>query len=99
MNWILIIVILVLVVLFFKAHEVRHKFFAMLIIVLVLVFLVTFAKVVLQPGVDFSSLEGIVSAGGIYFDWLGHALGNVKTITGNAVKLDWTFINATNATR
>lgn len=89
MNWILIAAVLVLVVLFFKAHEVRHKVFAMLMIVLVLFFLVTFTQVAVQPGVSFSSFEGITSAGKIYFAWLGQAFGNAKAITGDAVKMDW----------
>ncbi len=98
MNWILIVVVLGLVVLFFKAHEVRHRFFAMAIILLVLFFLVTFASVALQPGVDFKTFEGVTSAGKVYLAWLGHAFGNVKSITGNAVALDWAP-NATNVTR
>ncbi|MEK6898679.1 MAG: hypothetical protein AABW79_01120 [Nanoarchaeota archaeon] len=98
MNWVIIVAILIIVVMFFKAHEVRHKFFALLIIVLLLFFLVTFAQVALIPGVDFDSFDGVVSAGKIYFNWLGYALGNVRFITGNAVKLDWGF-NITNFTK
>lgn len=91
MNWIIIAVIVILVIVLFKMKEIRHKFGAMAVIVLILFFLLTFSQVAFQPGVDFKSFGGVMSAAKIYFSWLGQVFGNIKTITGNVINLDWGF--------
>lgn len=94
-SWILLGALVVLVVLLFKAKEIRHKFGSVAIIAVLIFFIFTFSQVATQDGVDFKSFDGIMSAGKIYFKWLGTVFSNLVTITGNAVKLDWGF-NFTN---
>jgi len=39
--------------------------------------------------VDLKTVPGLFKAVKIYFSWLGSVLGNMKSITTNAIKMDW----------
>jgi len=39
--------------------------------------------------VDLNSAEGLKEAGVLYSEWLGNGFENLKTLTTNAIKLDW----------
>lgn len=95
-SWLLLAIVVVLVFLLFKAKEVRHKVASIVIIVLLIFFIFTFSQIATRPGVDFKSFDGILGAGKIYFQWLGHVLHNLGSLTGNAIRLDWGF-NMTNS--
>jgi len=45
--------------------------------------------------IDFKTIEGIKTAGQLYFSWLGNSFSNFKTITANAIHLDWKAENTT----
>jgi ABC-type polysaccharide/polyol phosphate export permease len=98
MNWLLIGAVLVLLFVIFKSKEIRHKFSSIFIIVIVLFLIFSFSQVVSKPGVNFSSVAGMLNACKIYFLWLKTVVGNLGQITGNAVKLDWSA-NLTNFSR
>lgn len=67
----------------------KHKIFAILLIVLVIFSYVSFAVVAQDNELNFTSISGVVEATKIYFAWIGSILGNLKTITANVFKLDW----------
>lgn len=98
MNWLIIVLVAVLLLIIFK-KEIEHK--ATKVVVVLLIFFVisllfSFGQIK-QQDIDLKSWEGLKVASGIYFGWLGNALGNAKVITANAIKMDWTP-NATNST-
>lgn len=39
--------------------------------------------------IDFKSIHGWSKASNLYFAWLGSFFKNVKSITSNAIKMDW----------
>jgi hypothetical protein len=81
----LIITIWILV----EVKRMRHKIFALFLIALIL-FLYLSANIVFQSHeIDFKTVSGLTSAGKLYMSWLGSAFGNVKSITTNAIKMDW----------
>ncbi|MEK6848886.1 MAG: hypothetical protein AABX65_04620 [Nanoarchaeota archaeon] len=88
-NIIIILGILIAIFVVTKVAELRHKFFVASILVLLLLFYVSFSLVAKDAGVDVGTADGIVKATGIYFNWLGTLFGNMRSITSNAVKLDW----------
>jgi glucan phosphoethanolaminetransferase (alkaline phosphatase superfamily) len=79
----------------------RHKIWAIFLIVLILAGYFSFNSAIKGKDLDFKTLDGLKEAGGLYFSWLGHAFGNMKTITSNAVNMNWTNVpkvNTSNST-
>ena len=67
----------------------KHKIFAMLLIALVIFGYASFIIVTQNNDIDFTSVVGISEATKIYFSWMSSIFENLKTITSNAFKLDW----------
>ena len=49
----------------------------------------TFAFVAKGHAIDLRTASGVVQAGKVYFSWMGQAFGNLKTLSTNAIKMDW----------
>ena len=86
---IVIFVIILAIWLIIEFKRMRHKIFAIFLIVMILFFYVSAAWVFRGQNVDYKSVSGLTKAGKVYFHWLGSSFGNVKTITANAIKMDW----------
>ena len=86
---IVLIVLSATIWLIIEAKRFEHKIFALLLIGLILFGYVSTASAFKEQNIDFTSISGIYSAGKIYFSWLGGLFNNVKTITLNAIKMDW----------
>jgi len=87
-----LIVILALVAfiwIFVEVKRFRHKAVALFLIVLILFSYLSFLATIKGKDVDFRSVEGIKEAGQLYFSWLGSVFGNLKTLTSNAINMDW----------
>ena len=67
----------------------RHKVFAVFLIALIIFSYISFNVMFNNRNLDFKSISGITEAGKIYFSWLGSVFGNLKTVTMNAIKMDW----------
>ena len=94
-TW-LIILIAVLAILFLaRIKSAKHKISLILLVLFILFVYFSFTGVAKSNSIDLSSASGVFSAGKLYFSWLGHAFGNAKTITGNAVRMDWFPANST----
>jgi hypothetical protein len=72
-----------------EVKRMRHKVFAIFLISLILLTYFSFLTVFKDSGVDYKSVDGLINAGGLYFSWLGSIFGNVRTITTNAIKMNW----------
>ena len=88
-NLILPVVLIILIWLFFKSKNMQHKIYTIGLILLVIFFYATGSKVISDNKVDLGSFDGVVSAGKLYFSWLGQLFENVATIAGNAIKMSW----------
>jgi len=92
MIGLVLIIISILAVGVYMLAELRrfkHKLWAMLIILLLLFAYVSFTLTLKGKDIDFKSVPGLIQAGKIYFLWLGGIFGNMKSITGNAINMDW----------
>ena len=87
--WILIAVLVVIVFLLLKFKEVRHKISHLIIIVVILLTITSFAHLYLTNDLDLTTFDGIVHAGGLYFSCLGNVFHNTVSISGYAVHRDW----------
>lgn len=67
----------------------KHKIFAIFLIGLILFLYLSFTFVAKGQDIDFKTVPGVIEATKLYFSWLGSAFVNLKTITTNAVRMDW----------
>ena len=82
-----IVVIAIWVVVELK--RVKHKVWAIFVIMLILFAYISFSVTLKSQDVDYKSASGLMQAVKVYFSWLGSIFGNLKTITGNAIRMDW----------
>jgi len=82
-------ILIIAVWIIIETKRLRHKAFAMFLIALIIFTYFSFTLVMKKHDVDLSSSSGLVEGGKLYFSWLGAIFGNFKTITSNAVKMDW----------
>jgi hypothetical protein len=81
--------LIVLVFLFLKYREIRHKLSFVVILFLLLLLGLSFWNVYSTNKLDLGTFDGFVNAGKVYFNWIGGVLGNAKVLTTYAVKQDW----------
>jgi hypothetical protein len=72
-----------------EVRKIKHKVWAFALIALIIFGYISFAVTTKDQGVDYTSFSGIMKAFKIYFSWIGSLFGNFKTLTTNAVKMDW----------
>ncbi len=89
MNWILLIAGVVVLFLFLRFREIRHRVTHVVIILVVILLVGSLAQVYFSNDLDLGSFEGIVGAGKVYFSWLGTAIGNVGKVSSYAVHQEW----------
>jgi len=84
-----IIVLVVVVWILLETKKFKHKVLEIFIIFLILFTYFSFTFVLSGKNIDLSTLDGISKAGSIYFSWLGSVFQNLKTITTNAIRMNW----------
>lgn len=94
---VVISVVIALIWISFEMKRLKHKIWAIVLIGLVLFGYFSFAVTLKGEEINYGSVEGILQAGKIYFSWVGSIFGNVKSITGSAVKMDWTSTNSSSS--
>jgi len=88
---VLIIISLLIVGIYAIAEfrKVKHQIWAVAIIALLLFAYISFTLVLKGREIDYGTASGLFQATKIYFSWLFGIFGNFKTITGNAIDMDW----------
>ena len=87
---ILIIAVAIIAIYFLiELKRFRHKIFAIFLILLILFVYLTAMYVFKERDVNLKTASGFIEATKIYFNWLLSAFGNLKTITANAIHMDW----------
>jgi hypothetical protein len=94
-NIIVIGVLLVLGIIAIKMNHLRHRVFLILLVLLALFLYGTVTVVNSTNEMNLSSADGFWDASKLYFGWLANGFENMKTITGNVIKMDWTSTNGT----
>ncbi len=93
-------VLIVAIWVFLELKRFRHRLLAIFLIGLLLFLYFSFTFVFHNKPLDLSSINGISQAGGTYFAWLGSVFVNFKSITTNAINMNWaanTSVNSTNS--
>ncbi|MBS3072778.1 hypothetical protein J4477_03015 [Candidatus Pacearchaeota archaeon] len=96
--YIVVIVILVaLIFLFVKLRYLKHKLIWVVLLVFVLLVYLGFVLSITGQNIDLKTPDGAKLAVKLYLGWMGNSFVNLKTLTGQAVKLDWKSFNKTDS--
>ncbi len=93
-----LLVVAVLIIAIWTIIEIKrfkHKLFAIFLIILILFTYLSFTAVLKDKDINFKSATGIKEAGSLYVSWLGTLFGNLKSITTQAIDMDWKHVNKT----
>ena len=98
MNWKVVAVITAIVLVVFylliEMKRMKHKFFAIFVILIMILFISTAYFVFKDKQLNLNSLGGWQDASKVYMSFLGSAFDNTKTITSNAIRMDWSAKNS-----
>jgi hypothetical protein len=72
----------------------KHKLLAIFLILLIFFFYFSFSMIFKNKDIDYKNPSGLTEIGKVYLSWFSSILGNFKSLTGHAVKMNWR-INAT----
>ncbi len=86
---IIISILIVGIWILLEVRRLKHKLWAIAMIAFVLFAYVSFTITLKGKNIDYQSVSGLSYAGKIYFSWLSGIFGNMKTITGNAINMNW----------
>lgn len=86
----LIVLILIIAIwIFVEVKRFRHKAFAIFLIILILFTYISFVAVIKGKDLNLSTTEGLKEAGQLYVTWLGSVFKNLKSLTANAINMNW----------
>jgi len=94
-NLFIIGILVVVAVILIKMNHFRHRITIIGLLIFVLFLYSTIVIVNKGNEINLTTSEGIFDAVKVYFGWLGNGFGNLKTLTGNAIKMDWISTNGT----
>lgn len=97
-EWILILVGVIAIFVvskFIHFNHLKAKVLLITAIVIILFVAATFAAVVHNNPTDWKSPSSIFSIVKVYFMWVGQAFDNMRTLTANAIRMDWMPNNVT----
>lgn len=77
-----------------EIRKIKHKIWALFLIILIIFGYISFTVTTKNHDLDLRSFSGIMQAFKIYFSWLGNIFGNIKSLTGSAVQMDWSVSNS-----
>ena len=84
-----IVAVVIAIWLLFGFKRMKHKLFAVILIALILFSFFSFNVAFNGKEISLNNISDLGKISKIYFSWLGNIFGNMKTITGQAVKMDW----------
>ncbi len=94
-SWIVIAILVGAAVIALKMNKLRHKIWIIGLIVFALFLYASVAVVYKENELEFRTVEGLLSSAKVYVGWLGNSFQNLKSVVGNAIKMDWVSTNGT----
>ena len=87
--WAVVITIIAVLFIIIRFRHMRHRFYVIAIVLILAFFYLSGMNIIKQNDVDLTSFNGFVTAGKIYVKWMGKVVENVKSVSGNVIKMDW----------
>jgi hypothetical protein len=98
MSVIIVAILVVGIWVLIEIKRMRHKFFAIFLIAIILFTYISFSITMKSNNLDLTTIDGLSKATKLYFLWLGSAFGNIKSITINAIQMNWSQVQVPNQT-
>jgi Ca2+/Na+ antiporter len=92
-NILIVIVLVFIAVILIKMNHFKHRITIILVLLFALFLYSSFSVINKTNDLDLKSVDGLAGAFKIYLGWLGNGFSNLKTLTGNAMKMDWISTN------
>ena len=90
LSWLIVVIFIVIAMFVLKTNHFRHKMWIIMLILLGIFLYLSISVVQTKYDLKVSSVDDFLGATKIYIGWLSNGFGNLKTLTGDAVKMDWT---------
>ena len=94
-SWIIVAIVIACGVLFIKLSGARHKIGLMIFVLLILFLFGTASIIITKNKIDFSNTDDLFEAVKLYLGLLGNGFQNLRSLTGNAIGMDWNSTNGT----
>lgn len=91
---IIVIAILLILWIFVKFREMRHRFLGTVLLLLILSLFLSATYVINKQGIDLKSTGGMAKFMKYYVLWLGNLFTNAREITGSVINQDWSINNS-----
>jgi|TARA_B100001971_G_scaffold209276_1_gene232548 hypothetical protein len=88
-------ILVVLAVILIRMNHFRHKMVIIVLLVFALFLYTTISVVDKANEFNLTTTEGFFDAAKVYLGWLGNGFGNLRSLAGNAIKMDWASTNGT----
>ena len=90
---VIVAVLIIAIWVIIEVKRLRHKIFALFLIALILFTYISFSVSLKGQDIDMTTIPGAMAASKLYVAWLGSVFNNLKSITAQAIGLDWTSKN------
>jgi glucan phosphoethanolaminetransferase (alkaline phosphatase superfamily) len=88
-TFFVIAILIIAIWIIIEIKRLKHKLFAIFLIGLILFTYISFSVTIQGQDIDFKTIPGLITASKLYFSWLTSLFGNFKSITTNAIQMDW----------
>jgi len=88
-TWVIIIGLGLIAAVILKVSHVKHRVTLIVLILFALFITSTASYIAVSNELDLGSTGGFVDAVKIYLGWLANGFQNLRSLTGNAIKMDW----------
>ena len=86
----IVAVLIIAIWVIIEVKRLRHKIFAIFLIALILFTYISFTVTLKGHDIDMTTIPGVMAASKLYMFWLVSSFNNLKSITTQAIGLDWT---------
>ena len=93
MIWVIVAVLVIIALFILKANHFKHRLWVLILISITIFLILSVTVVYSKYNLEFNSVDSSINSAKIYFGWLANGFTNLKSLTGNAIKMDWTSSN------
>lgn len=91
LHWIVFIVLIAVTVFVFNMRGLQHKIFILFLVISALLLYSSLMYISYKNDFDLFTLHGVFESLRVFGGWLGNGLDNIKSLTGKAIDMDWSF--------
>ena len=85
----IVAVLIIAIWVIIEVKRLRHKIFAIFLIALILFTYISFTITLRGEDIDMTTIPGVMAASKLYMSWLVSSFNNLRSITTQAISLDW----------